>query len=64
MAIREIWSDSIEMIEETSFSQAGLVGRSDLQRRIEISVEKLREYRFAPILAAVTGKIDVRKEVA
>jgi type I restriction enzyme S subunit len=33
------------------------------QKRIEHSIEKLREYRIALISAAVTGKIDVRKEV-
>lgn len=33
-----------------------------LQNKIEISVEKLQEYRTALISAAVTGKIDVRKE--
>jgi len=31
--------------------------------KIQISIEKLREYRTALISAAVTGKIDVRKEV-
>lgn len=35
-----------------------------LQERIEVSIEKLQEYRTALISAAVTGKIDVRKEVA
>jgi type I restriction enzyme S subunit len=32
--------------------------------RIEDSLEKLREYRISLISAAVTGKIDVRKEVS
>ena len=35
-----------------------------LQHRIEQSIDKLREYRTALISAAVTGKIDVRKETA
>lgn len=35
-----------------------------LQQRIEQSIDKLREYRTALISAAVTGKIDVRKEIA
>lgn len=35
-----------------------------LQQRIEASIEKLREYRTALISAAVTGKIDVRREAA
>ena len=35
-----------------------------LQQRIEQSIDKLREYRIALISAAVTGKIDVRKEAA
>lgn len=34
------------------------------QKRIEQSIETLLEYRTALISAAVTGKIDVRKEVA
>lgn len=34
------------------------------QEKIEQSIEKLQEYRTALISAAVTGKIDVRKEVA
>jgi len=33
-----------------------------LQQKIEMSVEKLREYRTALISAAVTGKIDVRNK--
>jgi len=32
--------------------------------KVQISIDKLREYRTALISAAVTGKIDVRKEVA
>lgn len=36
----------------------------DLRSRILTSIEKLREYRIALISAAVTGKIDVREEVA
>jgi len=32
--------------------------------RIDLSIDRLREYRTALISAAVTGKIDVRKEVA
>lgn len=36
----------------------------DFQNRILTSIEKLREYRTALISAAVTGKIDVREEVA
>jgi len=35
-----------------------------LQKEIEQSMEKLREYRTTLISAAVTGKIDVRKEVS
>jgi type I restriction enzyme, S subunit len=36
----------------------------ELTARIRSSIETLREYRTALISAAVTGKIDVRKEVA
>jgi type I restriction enzyme S subunit len=32
--------------------------------KVETAVERLQEYRTALITAAVTGKIDVRKEVA
>ena len=32
--------------------------------RIQMSIDKLREYRTALISAAVTGKVDVRKEVS
>jgi len=32
--------------------------------KVQMSIDKLREYRTALISAAVTGKIDVRKEVA
>ena len=32
--------------------------------KVEAAVERLQEYRTALITAAVTGKIDVRKEVA
>ncbi|GMT42255.1 MAG: hypothetical protein IEMM0002_0666 [bacterium] len=40
-------------------------GRIDtLVEKVRGSIEKLREYRTALISAAVTGKIDVRKEVA
>lgn len=35
-----------------------------LIKKVEESIAKLREYRIALISAAVTGKIDVRKEVA
>jgi len=35
-----------------------------LIRKVEESTTKLHEYRTALISAAVTGKIDVRKEVA
>jgi restriction endonuclease S subunit len=31
--------------------------------KVKDSIEKLREYRTALISAAVTGKIDIRKEV-
>jgi len=52
--------------------QEGIVGYlaprvAELKRpieRIEYSIERLREYRAALISAAVTGKIDVRGEVA
>ncbi len=37
---------------------------SALSAKIELSIERLREYRTALISAAVTGKIDVRQEVA
>lgn len=37
---------------------------SALSAKIEASIDRLREYRTALISAAVTGKIDVRKEVA
>ncbi len=43
--------------EETAKLDA-LVGK------VEEAVERLQEYRTALITAAVTGKIDVRKEVA
>jgi type I restriction enzyme S subunit len=33
-------------------------------RKIEMSIDRLREYRTALISAAVTGRIDVRQEVA
>jgi type I restriction enzyme S subunit len=36
----------------------------DLQRKLTVHIEKLREYRQALIAAAVTGKIDVSKEAA
>jgi len=36
----------------------------NLRHQIDLSIEKLREYRTALISAAVTGKIDVRKEVS
>jgi type I restriction enzyme S subunit len=35
-----------------------------LAEKINLSIDRLREYRTALISAAVTGKIDVRKEVA
>jgi type I restriction enzyme S subunit len=35
-----------------------------LVAKVEIAIERLQEYRTALITAAVTGKIDVRKEVA
>lgn len=35
-----------------------------LVRKVEEAVERLQEYRTALITAAVTGKIDVRKEVS
>jgi restriction endonuclease S subunit len=35
-----------------------------LLSKVKESIEKLQEYRTALISAAVTGKIDVRKEVA
>jgi hypothetical protein len=35
-----------------------------LADRIGLSIDRLREYRTALISAAVTGKIDVREEVA
>jgi len=35
-----------------------------LERKIVNSIERLREYRIALLSAAVTGKIDVRQEVA
>ncbi len=34
-----------------------------LIKMVMVSIEKLREYRTALISAAVTGKIDVKKEV-
>jgi len=37
---------------------------NELQQLIESSIIKLREYRTALISAAVTGKIDIRKEVS
>ncbi len=41
------------------------INRMDiLVEKIDLSIELLREYRTALISAAVTGKIDVRKEVA
>jgi len=36
----------------------------DLVAKVETAVERLQEYRTALITSAVTGKIDVRKEVA
>ena len=36
----------------------------NLNQKIRDSIDKLREYRTALISAAVTGKIDVRKEAA
>ena len=35
-----------------------------LAQKIRVSIERLREYRTVLISAAVTGKIDVREEVA
>lgn len=35
-----------------------------LVEKVEEAVERLREYRAAPITAAVTGRIDVRKAAA
>jgi type I restriction enzyme S subunit len=35
-----------------------------LIEKVKLSIEKLREYRTALISAAVTGKIDVREEIA
>lgn len=35
----------------------------ELQRKIEISIERLQEYRIALISAAVTGKIDLRGKI-
>ena len=32
--------------------------------KVQVSIDRLREYRTALISAAVTGKIDVREEVA
>lgn len=43
-------------------SHSGRIDR--LAERIASSIDRLREYRTALISAAVTGKIDVRKEVA
>jgi type I restriction enzyme S subunit len=43
-------------------TQVGKINR--LVAKIDVSVTKLHEYRTALISAAVTGKIDVRKEVA
>ena len=37
---------------------------NSLAAQIDVSIIRLREYRTALISAAVTGKIDVRREVA
>ena len=52
-----------EQREIVSFIQKETGNYETLQRKIEKSVEKLREYRTAIISAAVTGKIDVREEL-
>jgi len=52
-----------EQHEIVYFIQKETGNYETLQRKIEKSIEKLREYRTALISAAVTGKIDVREEL-
>jgi type I restriction enzyme S subunit len=46
-----------------AFLKSGTVGLDSLVAKVESAIERLEEYRTALITAAVTGKIDVRREV-
>jgi type I restriction enzyme S subunit len=53
-----------EQIHIRDYLDKEIGGIKVLVQKIELSISKLHEYRTALISAAVTGKIDVRKEVA
>jgi type I restriction enzyme, S subunit len=53
-----------EQLAITAFLDAETAKFDLLMAKVEIAIERLQEYRTALITAAVTGKIDVRKEVA
>ena len=54
----------VEQKEISIFLDHELERLDSLISKIHKAVEKLREYRTALISSAVTGKIDVRQEVA
>ena len=53
-----------EQTEVASFLAAEIRKFDDLSSKIRTAIDHLKEYRTALISAAVTGKIDVRKEAA
>jgi type I restriction enzyme, S subunit len=53
-----------EQAEIGNFLSTGCVEIDLLQRKVQEAIDRLREFRTATISAAVTGKIDVRGEIA
>ncbi|MFC1526230.1 restriction endonuclease subunit S [Candidatus Latescibacterota bacterium] len=53
-----------EQIEISTYLQAQITAIEGLTAKVQEAIERLKEFRAALISAAVTGKIDVRQEVA
>ncbi len=53
-----------EQLQIAAFFSAETSRMESLEARVCEAVDRLKEYRTALISAAVTGKIDVREEVA
>ncbi len=51
-----------EQLTIANYLDSQLGKLEEAQRKVEIAIERLREYRAALISAAVTGKIDLRQE--